>query len=122
VLQEGQEGVVGPVQILEHEHTGAALGQGFQEPTPGGEVLLPGRGGSLQPDQGSQTLAEPWGVGMGLRDDGVDLDPGHVEGIGLEDPRLRLDDLPQGPEGDGVSIGQAPPLAPTDEVGPVLDV
>ena len=41
--------------------------------------------------------------------------------VRLEDPGLGLDDLAQCPEGDPLSIGQAAPVAPGDQVGPVVE-
>jgi hypothetical protein len=37
VLQEGQQGAVRPVQVLEDEHRLATRGQKLEEPTPGSE-------------------------------------------------------------------------------------
>ena len=41
--------------------------------------------------------------------------------IGLQDPALRLDDLPERPEGDPLPVGQAPALAPAGEPGAVVE-
>ncbi len=121
VLQEGEQRVVGPVQILEDEHRWVALGDRLQEPPPGGEVLLPPGLGSLHPEEGTQALAEPGGVGVGIGNGGVELGGGRLRGVGLQDPRLGLHDLPESPERDPVPVGQAPPLAPAHQVQPVLD-
>ena len=39
MVDEVEQVVVGPVQVLEDEHERALLGEGLEEPSPGGEAL-----------------------------------------------------------------------------------
>ena len=105
MLEERQEGIVGPVQVLEHQHRGSVLGQVFQEGPPGCEVLLAGSLGSFQANQGAESLAEPWGIWVGIRDSRVDPLAGCLRRVGLQDPDLGFDDLAEGPERHGVPVG-----------------
>jgi hypothetical protein len=82
------------VQVLDYEHRRPALGDLLQEPSPRGERLLSGvtRGG-LQPEQGTQPLAEPLSI-LSFGQDPVELGRGDLRRVGLEDPGVGLDDLP----------------------------
>ena len=122
MLQEREHRVIGPVQVFEHEHGRVLLGDVFEEPSPGGEQLLAlGGRRRLDPEQRQQTLAEPRAL-LTLGEHHVELRCRDVGGIGLEDPRVRLHDLPQRPERDALAVGQAPTLTPGDQVGFVVDV
>ena len=52
----------------------------------------------------------------------LELGCGLLGRVRLEDAALRLDDLPQRPEGDPLPVGQAAALPPADELGALLDV
>ena len=122
VLQEGEHRLIGPVQVLEHEHGGVLLGDVLQEPPPGREQLLAlGGGGGLDPEQRQQALAEP-GTFVAFGKDRVELGRGDGGCVGLQDPGVGLQDLPQRPERDALPVGQAPSLTPGDEVGFGVDV
>ena len=41
MLDEVEEARIGPLQVLEDEHGGGAVGDAFEEPPPGGEQLVP---------------------------------------------------------------------------------
>jgi hypothetical protein len=57
VLQELEQRLVCPVQILEHEHTRAGSGQTFEITAPGREELRPlGRRGGFDADQRREPL------------------------------------------------------------------
>ena len=122
VLEEGEERLVGPVQVLEDEHGRALLGDSLQEPAPGGEELLAlGRGGRLDPEQGQQALPEPLAL-VALGEDGGELllrDGGRVD---FEDAGVRLQDLPERPEGDPLPVGETASLPPGRELGAGVDV
>ena len=47
VLDERHQGLVGPLEVLEHHDDGPALGQAFEEEPPPREQVLPARGGSV---------------------------------------------------------------------------
>ena len=92
------------MQILEHEHGGAALGERLEEPAPGRRapsapaLWLPS---PVQPDEGAQ-LATSQRASLVLGDEPCDgvaqLPLGLLGCVGLEDARLRLDDLAERPE------------------------
>ena len=64
VLEEGEQGRVSPVQVLEHEHRLALCCPRLQEAAPGRERLL--LGGRLAPcaDEGGKTRHQPGAVGV----------------------------------------------------------
>ncbi len=122
VLEEGEHRLVGPVQVLEHEHGRTLLGDPLQEPAPGGEQLLAlGRRGRLDPEQGQQPLPEPLPL-VAVGEDGAELLLRDRGRIGLEDAGVRLQDLPERPEGDPLPVGQAAALPPGRELGAGVDV
>ena len=45
----------------------------------------------------------------------------HVRALGLEDPRVRLHDLPDRPERDASAVRQRASLTPDNEVGILVD-
>jgi hypothetical protein len=57
VLEECEQRLVGPVQVVEHEHARACGGQTFEEAPPGREELLPlGRRSRFDADEWRQPL------------------------------------------------------------------
>ena len=122
MLEEAEQGVIGPMQILEDKDAGATSGDGFKEASPCGEVLLASGRSGLEADQRSQALTKPGCVRVAIGHHRFELGGSDLGAISLQDPSLGFDDLAQRPEGDAFSVGQAPPLAPSDEVGAVLDV
>ena len=123
VPDEREHRLVGPVDVLEHEHGRTGRGDGLEEPPPRGEQLLPlcGRGG-LYADQGSQPLLQPLPVRLGFRDRRVELGDGFLRRVGLQDPGLSLHDLAERPERDPLSVRQAPAQPPRDAIGQGLDM
>ena len=123
MLQEREQRLVRPVQVLEHEHARPRRRQPFEEAPPGREQLLPlRRRGRLDPDQRRQPLQQPLPLRL-LRGNGrVQLRHRHLGRVGLEDARLRLDDLAQRPERDPLPVGQAAPLPPPRQLGLRLQV
>ena len=70
MVDEVEQAVVGPVEILEDEDERAPFGEGFEEPPPGGErlglsiaadVLFVG-----EPDQRAKMALDPFAVGSAL--------------------------------------------------------
>ena len=117
VLEEREHRVVRPMQVLEHEHGRVLLGDVLEEPTPRGEQLLAlGGGGRLDPEQREQALAEP-GALLAFGEHRLELGGGDVGRVGLQDPGVGLEDLPERPERDALAVGEAPTLAPGDQVG-----
>src|SRR5207244_516796 len=106
VLEEGKQRLVCPVQVLEDEHGLADGGEALEEAPPCGEQLLPlRRRARLRPDQGSEPLQQPLALALLGSYRGLELRRGGLRRIGLEDPRLPLDDLTQRPKGDPLSVG-----------------
>jgi hypothetical protein len=111
------------MQVVEHEHSRARGGETLEEASPGREQLLPlCRRRGFDPDERRQPLEQPLPLGLFGRDDRFQFCCGNVGGVGLEDPRLTLDDLAQRPEGDSLPVGQAATLPPRDQLGFCVDV
>ena len=116
-LGEVEQGVVGPMEVLQHQHQRPPVGQPVQE-APGGERLVApavavggGHGavvGAVElvalADQAAQVSRDPFdrgqvvGQGVGDHPGRAPADP--VGQVGLQDAGLGLDDLGQGPVGD----------------------
>jgi hypothetical protein len=122
VIDEVEQIVVGPVEILEHEYQGALLGERLEEAAPGREGFVAsvpaGIAFPAQPDERAQVALDPARarrvrnqIGDGL----AKLRLGHLGGIGLEDGRLSLDHLRHSPEGDAFAIRQRAALPPEDD-------
>ena len=120
LLEEVEQGVVGPVQVLQHQHQRPPGGQPVQEAPPGGERLVAAagldRGAVALADQPAQVPGDPVGrlrvVGHGVGDDPGQATPDPVGRVGLEDAGLGLDDLGQGPVGHPAAGGGGTALVP----------
>ena len=125
VLEEVGDGVVRPVEVLDHQHQRVSPGEGFEEPQPGGEQLCAGN--VLGPSGTRQrTEAHPDPLGLGVVVDQAfnrlaQLGCSRLRWLRLEDACLSLDDLPDRPEGHALAVWQAPALAPPHQVGTVVD-
>jgi hypothetical protein len=126
VLEELEERVVGPVQVLDDEHARSPGRELLEEPAPRGERLLTtcrhavGLGG----DERGEPRLEPRRlvlVGEHRRDRVGELSPRDRRVVRLEDAGLRLHDLAQSPERDALAVGQAPAVPPRDDVGAVVE-
>ena len=122
MVDEVEQVVVGPVQVLEDEHEGPALGERLEEAAPGGERLVAAVTARValprQPDERPQMALDPMGalgVGDEIRHRLAQLRLGRLGGVGLEDPGLRLDHLPHGPEGDALAVRERAALPPVDD-------
>ncbi len=123
-LQEVEQCVVRPMEVLDHQDQRPASGQRVQEAPPGGERLLLAAGldgplltraeeqAQMGAHPGGRTRVAPERVLGGLGD--LAVDP--VGGVGLEDAGLGLDDLAKRTEGDGLAVGGRTALAPGDQV------
>ena len=127
-LDEVEQGVVGPVQVLQGQDQRPGRGQAVQEAPPGGELLLavggggrPGapRAAAADADQAAQVTGDPGGGDrLGHRARGRDQPPsGELGAVALQDAGLGLDRLGQRPEGRPVAIGEGPPLPPGEPRG-----
>ena len=113
---------ISPVQILEHQHRRPVRGQPLQEPPPGRERLLLRRRLRRSPHQRRQPRQQPGPILLALTDSSCELRRRLLRRIGLQDPALRLHDLPQRPEGDPFPVGQTATLPPGDQARPLLDM
>jgi hypothetical protein len=107
------------MQVLHHEDRGVYDRQALEEPTPRREGLIAiGLHASLGADERRQPGLHPSALTLVLgerHDRALELLGGDGRGVGLEDPGLRLDDLPECPEGDRLTERQAPALSPDHE-------
>ncbi len=121
VVHEVEQPLVGPVDVLQHEHQRVSGSHPLEEPPPSVEQLLAGEvplGGSA--DQGSDVLRHL---------EVAEQLPHRVVGLGAGDlRRVVLEDLALGLHRFGerrvrhVAVGEAPALAPVDELGEPLDI
>ena len=127
MVDEVEQALVGPVQVLEHEHEWALLGDRFEEATPGGERLRPmvasERLLALQPDERADMALDPVGfrVLQEIAHAASQLGCGLAGGIRLEDARLRLHHLAETPERDALAVRQGTALPPIRQVRLALD-
>ena len=111
VVDEIQEVVVGPVQILEDEHERPTLREPLEKPTPSSEGLIPT--GTTTPFHGSKSDQGPqMGLDPRLIDDRRELPLALFHAVAFKDPGLRFDHLPESPERDPVPVGQATAASP----------
>ena len=121
VVEEEQQGLVGPVQVLEDEDQRTLGGKSLDEGGPGGEVLLARGFGGVEADESAEPQAQPLLVGP-IRGDRREFDGRRPLVVRLEHPGVRLDDLAERGERHAVAIRQAAALAPCREVGEAVDV
>jgi hypothetical protein len=121
VLEEGEHRLVRPVQVLEDEDRLPLLRPRLERAAPSGEGLLLRGGLRGSAHKRRQTGPEPGPVGIRLGEGVLELRLRLLRGIGLQDPALRLDDLPERPESDPLAVGQAAALAPAGEPGAVVE-
>ena len=127
MVDEVQETLVRPVEVLEDEHGRAGVGQRLEETTPRRERLGPAVVRALlaaQPEQRPDVGEHPFGlVRLGQeRLDGVrELGVRDLGRVVLEDARLRLRHLAERPEADALAVWQGAALAPRDQLGQRLD-
>ena len=121
-VDEVEQPVVRPLQVVEHEHERSPLGQRLEERPPRGEQL----GAAIaerhvlrhQTHQGSEARRDPVALGFGndLVDRARELLRRHGRGVVLVDPRLCLHDLAERPERHAVPVGETTAVAPRDDL------
>ena len=127
VVDEVEEPLVRPVEILEDEDERALFGDAFEESPPGGERLRPPVSVqlllALDSDERAEVPLDPLGFGVvnHLTHAGSQLAFGLVGRIRLEDPCLGLDDFSESPVRDPFAVRKRAPLAPVDDLGIRLD-
>jgi hypothetical protein len=110
VLEKLQQRRIPPVKVLEEHNERPLRGDRLEVATPGGERLLAaGPGGVCRdPNEGGEASADPVALGR-VGNDRLDAGPKllrrGVGVVGFEDASLRLDDLPERPEGDAFAVG-----------------
>ena len=123
MLEKGEQGGVGPVQILEDEHRLPRLRPALSQNTPpSGERLLLRGGLAARADERRQAGLEPGAVRVVRAQRLLELRRRLRGRVRLEDAALGLDDLAERPEGDPLPVGKAAALPPADEPGTILDV
>ncbi|HEX6488643.1 MAG TPA: hypothetical protein VF137_07200 [Candidatus Dormibacteraeota bacterium] len=126
VLHEFHQAWVRPLHVLEDEDDRRLFGQALEEPSPGGEEILPVAAHGLgEPDQLRQTRLDPASL-LVVRHDCLDrlvqLSQGHLADLALEDAYAHPHHLGQGPVGDALAIGEAAAGVPEDAVHHAVDV
>ena len=119
IVDEVEQAVVGPVQILEDEHQRPLLGQRLEQAAPRRERLVAAvarvLAGRAEADERAQEAADPAAlrlVGEDVLEHRGQLRLGGVERVALEDPGLRLHDLAERPVAEALAVGQRPALPP----------
>jgi hypothetical protein len=115
--------VVGPVEVLEHEHQWPPLGERLEEAPPGGEsffaVIHPGVRLSGEAHKRTEVAFDPAGVRrirQEIGDSLCELVMSYIGRVGLEDAGLRLDHLPERPKGHPLAVRKRAALPPIDDV------
>ena len=128
VVDEVEQAVVGPVQILEHEHERPLLGQRLEQAPPGRERLVAAVARVLarraETNERAQETADPAAlrlVGEDVVEHGRELRLGGVERVALEDPGVRLHDLAERPVAQALAVGQRAALPPPDQLRVTVD-
>ena len=108
VLDEVEQSRVGPLQVLEHEHHRALLGDALEEDPPSGKKRVPAaRRSRLDPKQGKQRRLDPAAllcVRDVLGDRRGDARAGRCLVVRLGQIGPAADHLAQRPEGDALAI------------------
>ena len=126
VLDEVEQRIVGPVQILEEQDRRRRIGKALEEDAPRAEqVLLVARAARLQPEQLGQARLDEAPL-FGIRDVLIQRRPQLRQGgralLVLDDAGAHPDHLGQRPERDAVAVGEASASMPPDVGGQAVDV
>ncbi len=126
VLDEVEEGRVGPLQVLEDEHDGALLGEPLEEEPPGGEEILPVAGRVLgEAEQVGESRLEPASLGFipdALLEHRAQLRERFVRGVFLRDQCAHPHHLGERPVGDAVSVRETAAPVPQHLVDRPVEV
>ena len=104
MFDEGEQAVVGPMKVLQHNDQRLFESQLFDEAQPGGEVLLALGLRRLETEERPQAVGHPGAVGPVGHDD-VQLRRHRRRIVGLENAGMRLDDLRERPEAHPLTVG-----------------
>ena len=126
VVDEIEEAGVGPLQILEDEDGGAAVGDALEERPPGGEQLLALSGRCLvEAEEGRQARLHPAPVGGirdVLRDRRLELRPCRGRIVRFGDSGAAADHLAECPVADPLAVCERASLVPVDVLDEPVDV
>ena len=125
-LDEVDQPVVGPLEVLEHEDGQPLLGDPLDQPAGSAERLSEvdlARGAETEQGQQPGLHRPPLRLvrHVGL-ECGDQLGPADVGVVELGDPGPPADHLGQGPERDALAVGRRPALVPVDVAGQPVDV
>ena len=126
VLDEVEQRAVGPVDVLEHEHRRACLGEPLEEHAcRGEEVLLVTDGAFFETEEVREPRLDEtpflW-IRNVLLDRGAQLLAGARRLLVLDDPGAPANHLGQRPERDAVAVREAASAVPPDVAGEPVDV
>ena len=123
VIDEVEQVVVGPVEVLENQHRGTQLRERLGEPPPRREIVGPLARFTAGPDERAEALGQPAGVvgsesRYGLRE----LRPELVGRIALEYSRLRLHHFGEGRIRERFPVRQRAAVPPVRDRGVALSL
>jgi hypothetical protein len=128
VVDEVEQAVIGPLEVLEDEDDDASLGDPLEEDAPRREERLAVRPialATLHSEQLKQARLEPAPLGV-IRDPLLER-RGELRArcgrvVRLDDPRPAAHHLGQRPEADPLSVRRGAALVPVDDLGDAVDV
>ena len=120
MVDEVEQSVIGPVEVLEHEHERPLRGCRLEQSPPGRKCLLSlGAFCTFEAHERTRLPRHPFPLLFVLRerlDHRLELLRRGRGVVGLEDPGVRLDDLAQRPEADPLAVGERTALPPGDDL------
>jgi hypothetical protein len=126
VLDEVEQGRVGPLQVLEDEHDRAPLGEALEEEPPGREEVLPvGRRVLREPEQMGEARLEPRALARvldSLLEHRAELGDCFLRRVLLGDQRPHSHHLCQRPVGDAVAVRETAAAVPEHLVQDPVEV
>jgi len=126
VVDEVEQRVVGPLEVLEDHHHRSTVGDAFEEQAPAGEqVVARGARAFFQPEEMREPRLDPstlLGIGDELLDAGVELLGGGRGRLVLRDPSAGAHHLRERPVRDAVAVREASTAMPPDHVDQSVDV
>ena len=126
VVDEVEQGRVGPLEVLEHQHGRGPLAEALEEPPPGREQLVALGGGQLlEAEEVGQAGLDPAAL-LGVGDVGGhglgQLVRGRPGRFALQDPGPHPHHLGQRPVGHPLPVGRAAAPVPPDGLEQPVDV
>src|SRR5205823_6125165 len=127
LVDQVEQLVAGPVQVLEDEDERALLCERLEKTSPRGERLLPGaahRSVASEADERAELPFDPRPLGFleVLRDRLAQLPLDVLRRVVLEDPCLRFHHLAERPERGALAVRERAPVPPEDDLVERVDV